>query len=73
MRSQITTNKIKEDELKFPCLRQDPSIDLVVLFTSYSTGVVLFKGDSKYEVGQASNAWEMNNFILFTRTIEISN
>jgi hypothetical protein len=46
---------------------------LIVLFSSYKTGVAIKQGDGTNTIGTYSTSWDEDNFKLFDNRVELTN
>lgn len=65
-----TIKKTGKSDSDYPILMTTD--DIVVLFSSDSTGVVIH-GDTKHGVGHYSESWDMGVFKRFNGSITLSN
>jgi len=75
MKSEITNNHQPAAKLAYPYLGEF-SNGVVVLFTSVSTGMVVFVGDNVETgdyVGKHSKYWSESSCTVFTGELTISN
>lgn len=63
-------NETKSSEIKYPCLRQSPFGEIVILFISPKCGTVMHG----HNLGVHCDNWDdAKNWKLFTGTVELSN
>ena len=72
MKSEIIQEQPEDAAIEYPCLMQWKSGDLLVLFTSYTKGTVVFEGDG-HSMGYYSNSWQHGNFKPFKGKLVLSN
>ena len=56
---KVTEDKLKQAEVKYPCLKKHP-VGTIVLFTDPHSGTLLIKGNSSYDVGDYRTEWTSN-------------
>lgn len=62
--------------INYPCLKRtfwDDGSQMVVLFNSENTGVVVYSTSNKWVVGEHNDTWAESQFHSFNDTIELSN
>ena len=72
MKSEIIQEQPEDVAIQYPCLMQWKHGDLLVLFTSYTKGTVVFEGDG-HPVGHYSDNWQFGNFNPFKGKLVLSN
>ena len=72
MKSEIIQEQPEDTAIEYPCLMQWKCGDLLVLFTSYTKGTVVFE-DAGYKVGYYTNDWQYMNFKPFKGKLVLSN
>lgn len=71
MQSKIIEKEV-EKKAEYPCLMKSTKESLVVLFTGYGEGFVVWAGDGYSFFGESYD-WDMACFEPFNGTIELSN
>ena len=62
------------EETKYPCLKVYEDTGRVILFTGKNTGVIVHDEDYVNGfMGEYSDGWVENNFVMFNGKIELSN
>jgi hypothetical protein len=62
--------------INYPCLKHtfwDDGSQMVVLFNSKNTGVVVYSSNNRWVVGEHNATWAEYQFRSFNGTIELSN
>lgn len=78
MKSVIISETLEQQKTEYPILMywngHKPDPKFVVLFHDYENGVVLATGeDPNYKVGQAAYGLAIDEFAVFTGTLNLSN
>ena len=72
MKSEIIQEQPEDTAIGYPCLMQWKYGDLLVLFTSYTKGTVVFAGNG-HQVGHYSTDWQHYKFKPFKGKLVLSN
>lgn len=75
MKSIVNNAKTVKKQIEYPCLMIGTVCDInnVVLFIAHGEGMVVDKGEGKYEVGHYSAKWSMDAFTPFTGSVTLEN
>ena len=69
MKSELDKNDIDEN---FPCLKIFNN-NLVVLFTDYGIGTVVFSNNIDYSIGEYDTGWDMSEFTNYNGKVVLEN
>lgn len=70
---EIEVNNKTEKELPFPKLMIDKTTNLIVLFSKYEEGMVIYRGESHFLTGYFDDGWNGKAFEDFRGEIKLSN
>ena len=65
--------EVPDKPVKYPCLKEDKDLGLVVLFTSTKTGIAVNAGSSAYDLAFRATDWPEERFEDFDGSIILSN
>lgn len=74
MKSEVETIETREVEEDYPCLKVSKLLNIIVLFSSARTGVVVYKGpNGTHDVGHLHTSWSEYNFARCKDKVTLSN